>query len=123
MFLGMGSTELLFILVIVLIIFGPKQLPKLGQTLGKTVKNVREGMNEAEAEMNSSTTNKQIENSEDVEDVEPEEVATASEKSADNDDSTSTDTGAAAKDKFCPECGTKNPHENKFCVECGNKLQ
>ncbi len=44
MILGLGAPEILVILVIVLVIFGPKNLPKLGSALGKTVKNVREGM-------------------------------------------------------------------------------
>ncbi|WP_204230587.1 twin-arginine translocase TatA/TatE family subunit [Collinsella sp. An307] len=38
------GTEWIIILVIVLVIFGPKNLPKLGASLGKTVKNLREGM-------------------------------------------------------------------------------
>jgi sec-independent protein translocase protein TatA len=46
MFLN-GSKDLILIvgiLVVVLVIFGPSQLPKLGQMFGKTMKNVREGM-------------------------------------------------------------------------------
>lgn len=42
--LGMGVPELLIILVVILLIFGPKNLPKLGSAMGKTVKNLREGM-------------------------------------------------------------------------------
>jgi sec-independent protein translocase protein TatA len=34
---------LLIILAIVLVIFGPKQLPALGKSLGKTMKSFREG--------------------------------------------------------------------------------
>ena len=41
---GMGMPELILIMVVVLIIFGPKNLPKLGGAIGKTVKNLREGM-------------------------------------------------------------------------------
>lgn len=41
---GMGTVELLIILGVILLIFGPKNLPKLGSALGKTVKNLREGM-------------------------------------------------------------------------------
>ena len=36
--------EWIVILVVVLVIFGPKNLPKLGKSLGATVKNLREGM-------------------------------------------------------------------------------
>ncbi len=42
--LGLGVPELLIILVVILLIFGPKNLPKLGSALGKTVKNLREGL-------------------------------------------------------------------------------
>ena len=46
MILGMGVPELAVILAVVLVIFGPKNLPKLGRSLGKTVKNFRDGMGE-----------------------------------------------------------------------------
>ena len=41
---GLGVPELLIILVVVLLIFGPKNLPKLGSAIGKTVKGLRDGM-------------------------------------------------------------------------------
>ncbi len=44
MILGMGVPELAVILAMVLVIFGPKNLPKIGSSVGKTVKNFREGM-------------------------------------------------------------------------------
>lgn len=45
---GMGMPELLIILAVILLIFGPKNLPKLGSALGKTVKNLRDGMGAGE---------------------------------------------------------------------------
>ncbi len=42
-----GTTELLVVLAIVLIIFGPKALPKLGRSLGKTLGSFRKGMNDS----------------------------------------------------------------------------
>jgi sec-independent protein translocase protein TatA len=41
---------LLIILAIVLIIFGPNKLPDLGKMLGKTMKSVREGLEDADDE-------------------------------------------------------------------------
>lgn len=57
---GMGLPELLVILVIILLIFGPKNLPKLGSALGKTVKSLREGMGskDEEAEVEESSAEK-----------------------------------------------------------------
>ena len=40
---GLGVPELLIILVVVLILFGPKRLPQLGKSLGKTMKAIRDG--------------------------------------------------------------------------------
>ena len=39
-----GMTELLIILVIILILFGPKKLPELARGIGESVKAYREGM-------------------------------------------------------------------------------
>ena len=41
-----GTQELMIILLVVLIIFGPKQLPKLGKMFGKTMRNFKEGIND-----------------------------------------------------------------------------
>lgn len=41
-----GIWELLIILVIALLIFGPKALPKLGESLGKTIGMFKKGLNE-----------------------------------------------------------------------------
>ena len=42
----MGIWELLIVLVIVLIIFGPKALPKLGKSMGKTIGSFKKGLSE-----------------------------------------------------------------------------
>ncbi len=39
-----GMTELLIVLVVLLVLFGPKYLPKLGQTLGNSIRGFREGL-------------------------------------------------------------------------------
>jgi sec-independent protein translocase protein TatA len=41
-----STTELLVVLLIVIVIFGPKQLPKLGKMLGKSLKSFKSGMEE-----------------------------------------------------------------------------
>ena len=41
-----GPQELMIVLIIVLVIFGPKNLPKLGKMFGKTMKSFKDGINE-----------------------------------------------------------------------------
>lgn len=40
-----GTTELLVILGIALLIFGPKKLPELGKSIGETIKEFKRSMN------------------------------------------------------------------------------
>jgi len=51
---GVGAPELIIILVIVLVLFGPKRLPQLGKSLGKTMKAIREGAEGKMADDDSS---------------------------------------------------------------------
>ncbi|OUO86082.1 Sec-independent protein translocase TatA [Gordonibacter sp. An230] len=59
--LGMGMPELLIILAVALLIFGPKNLPKLGASLGKTVKGLREGMSSDESEKDAENVELAVE--------------------------------------------------------------
>ena len=45
-FLGIGPGELLLILVLALIIFGPQRLPDIGKALGKSIREVRKASEE-----------------------------------------------------------------------------
>lgn len=47
---GLGSQELLIILVIVVVLFGAKRLPQLGTGVGKGIKNFKLGIKDGEAE-------------------------------------------------------------------------
>jgi len=43
---GLHMPELIIILVVALLIFGPKKLPEMGSSIGKSIKEFRKGMNE-----------------------------------------------------------------------------
>lgn len=47
---GLGMTELIVILVIVLVIFGAGKLPEVGNALGKGIKNFKSAVNENETD-------------------------------------------------------------------------
>ena len=48
--LGMGPLELLIILGVLIVLFGPKLLPKLGSGIGKAIGNLRAGVRDGERE-------------------------------------------------------------------------
>jgi sec-independent protein translocase protein TatA len=47
---GLGLQELLVILVIALIIFGPSKLPQIGSGLGKAIRDFKKGVTSDESE-------------------------------------------------------------------------
>jgi sec-independent protein translocase protein TatA len=56
-----GMPELVIILVIVLLIFGPKKIPDLARSIGQAIKGFKQGTNEAgheDSEKPSTPTNR-----------------------------------------------------------------
>ncbi len=51
---GIGTSEILFILLIVLLFFGGKKVPELMKGLGKGVKSFKDGMNGTDAPQEKS---------------------------------------------------------------------
>lgn len=43
---GLGPMEIALIVGVILLLFGPKQLPKLAKSLGKSAKALREGLDQ-----------------------------------------------------------------------------
>ncbi len=58
---GMGPVELVIILVIVLLIFGPMKLPQIGEAIGKSVRSFRKAVGGDEDDKPVDVTPKQIE--------------------------------------------------------------
>jgi sec-independent protein translocase protein TatA len=48
---GLGHWELLIILIVVMIIFGTGRLPQIGAGLGKSIRNFKQGVAGAEADI------------------------------------------------------------------------
>ncbi len=47
---GLGWAEVIIILIVALVIFGPKKLPELGSSLGKTLRGFKEEINNSNPE-------------------------------------------------------------------------
>ena len=60
---GVGLPEVTVILILALLIFGPKKLPELGKQLGKTLKSLKKASNEFQNEIDLVMKEEDIENS------------------------------------------------------------
>ncbi len=67
---GVGLPEMAVIGAVALLVFGPKRLPELGRTLGKTLKGFQSASKEFEREINKAM-------------ADPEEVVGSEERSGD----------------------------------------
>lgn len=54
---GLGTQEMMIILVLVLIVFGAGKLPQIGTALGSGIRNFKQGVREIETDDNDSTVN------------------------------------------------------------------
>ena len=60
--MGIGTWQIIVILVIVLLLFGGKKIPELAQGLGKGIKNFKDAVKDGEEEKADIKTNEKIEN-------------------------------------------------------------
>ncbi|MBQ9059152.1 MAG: twin-arginine translocase TatA/TatE family subunit [Atopobiaceae bacterium] len=118
MIAGLGVPEIAIILIIVLIIFGPKNLPKLGKSLGQTVKNVREGMESDEEQLEGEVASAAQDLDADIE--ETSDYGSSDYSSADFVEAVTKE--PESEGVFCTKCGTNNPADSAFCSKCGAEL-
>ena len=63
MFGPLGVQELIFIFVLALLIFGPKRLPELGRTIGKTLGELRKASNDLRRTINAELIQEELRDS------------------------------------------------------------
>ena len=56
MFGPVGWNELVVILIIVLVIFGPKRLPELAEAMGKSIRKFKEASRDVKEEVTTAVT-------------------------------------------------------------------
>ena len=60
----LGTTELIVILVIVVLLVGPTQIPKLTKMFGKSVKSFKDGMEEDDDKKTEKTVSEKADSAE-----------------------------------------------------------
>ncbi|MBI2910167.1 MAG: twin-arginine translocase TatA/TatE family subunit [Chloroflexi bacterium] len=89
---NIGVPEMILILVIALIVFGPGKLPEIGGAIGKGIREFRKASLDLTRQFN-------------VELAREAEAAKARQERV-----------------VCAKCNVENPSANKFCSNCGTEL-
>jgi sec-independent protein translocase protein TatA len=53
----LGPTEILLVVLVLVLLFGPKYLPKLGQTLGNSIRGFKDGLSGDEEKVAENNEN------------------------------------------------------------------
>ena len=116
MTLGIQPIHIVIILVVALLIFGPKKLPEMGRTIGKALNEFRSGTKEItdslRAEVNASEAGT----------VPAAPTASPAPASSVPFQAPSSGGAPAPTGNFCIQCGAANMPEAHFCNQCGAKL-
>lgn len=59
----MGGSEIIFIILIIVMLFGADKVPELARGLGKGMRQLKDATNEVKREINQSAYKKEIDNS------------------------------------------------------------
>jgi sec-independent protein translocase protein TatA len=100
---GIQPMHLVLILVVALIIFGPKRLPEIGRSIGKGINEFRQGTQEMASGLQEELT----------------KPAASSAPAAPTAVATQPPVDAAAA-AFCAKCGAPRTEDALFCNKCGS---
>ncbi len=100
---GIQPIHLIVIIVIALLIFGPKRLPEIGRGLGRAINEFRYGTREMAESFRDEVASKPSSGEAPAATPLPGQPTTAHENS-------------------CTNCGASNPPDARFCNNCGAQL-
>ena len=107
MFFGLQPWHIAVIVIVALLIFGPRRLPEVGRWVGKSITEFRKGSQEMTNALRDGMNEGQQAEAQKNSIAQP----------------APTQSVPAGDSKFCIKCGVPNPQEALFCNKCGNPFQ
>jgi len=115
---GIQPIHIVVIVLVALLIFGPKRLPEIGRSLGKALNEFRNGTRQVtdslRAEVNGSTDSVNTNN--------PATLKKSSPAPAQSVTFQTSSISPSQAGNFCIHCGAANPPKALFCNQCGTKM-
>lgn len=120
---GLQPIHLVVIVVVALLIFGPKRLPQIGRWIAKTFSEFRKGAREMADGFKQETAAQERGGGGTAETVESPPVSKVDASRAEpSGGSASPYTEAAGAGNYCTQCGASNTLDARFCNKCGTRL-
>ncbi|MCU0508036.1 MAG: twin-arginine translocase TatA/TatE family subunit [Anaerolineae bacterium] len=117
--LGIGPMELLLILIVMLLVFGPDKLPQMGAKLGRAMRDMRKATRAISSEINAT---RDAITAEAKPITDPLQEMTTAAKSAQSLVSAAKNPGQAIRDSVLKELNPPPPAEGEPAAETGNVI-
>ena len=108
---GIQPIHIVIIIIVALLIFGPRRLPEVGRWVGRSITEFRKGTQEMTTALHEGMTEAQMSEAQKNTIAKPEPSQSVP---ANN---------PFTNGKYCTKCGSPNPQDAAFCHKCGNPFQ
>lgn len=119
---GLQPIHLVVIVIVALVIFGPKRLPQIGRWLGRTFSEFRKGARDMADEFKEETTPQNAEGGGTTAPPGTGPGSTTGQAGSSPQPGEPSPYPEAAAGNFCTACGAANPADARFCNKCGIRL-
>jgi sec-independent protein translocase protein TatA len=119
---GLQPIHLVVIVVVALVIFGPRRLPQLGRWLGRTFSEFRKGARDMTDGFKEETGRQNAVGPDAASPNAAGQRSTQGEAQSPAQPAEPSPYPEAAAGNFCTACGAANPADARYCNKCGIRL-
>ncbi len=110
---GIQPIHIVIVVIVALIIFGPRRLPEVGRWIGRSITEFQKGSQEMTSALREGMNEGQQNTHNTIAKPAPDQSVAAAAP-------TDAKPGNAGNSKYCIKCGAANVQEALFCNKCGN---
>ncbi len=119
---GFRPIHLVVIVLVALVVFGPKRLPQIGRWLGKTFSEFRKGARDMADGFKEETTAQTTGGVGSTTSPGTDSTSTSEQTSSPSQPGQPSPYPEASAGNFCTTCGASNAADARFCNKCGIRL-